>query len=126
MTAQLAPHFSWPGYRPRLRPVRHSEVGQGHTVGMEQAQHVMVGAHQERNGVRIRGVVGQEGGVHVPVWRDQRQASDLVVQFHGYVAYRRFGGEQPVRVRQRLRLESVHHRKLPRKDVEKNYRRGPG
>ena len=65
MTAQLTPHLSRLGDGPGLRAVGHAQLRQGHTVGVEQADDIVVGPDQEGNRVRVWLVVGQDGRVHV-------------------------------------------------------------
>ena len=87
MAAKLAPHLAGRG-NPALRLGQgmYAQVGERHPLRVKQAEHVVVGAHQQGNGVGVRFVAGEHSGVDVAVRRDEREASDLLVKRCSYFA----------------------------------------
>ena len=82
-------------------------------MGVEQAEDIVVGPHQEGDRVRVWLVVGQDGRVHVTMRRNERETGHQPVEFYRQFAYRRLRREQPVGVRERLGRGICHHGKLP-------------
>jgi hypothetical protein len=87
MAAKLAPDLAGRG-NPALRlgQGRQAQVGERHPLGMKQAEHVVIGPHQQGNGVGIRFVSGEHRGVDVTMRRDERETSDLLVKRCSYFA----------------------------------------
>jgi hypothetical protein len=87
MVAQLTPHLArYSNLVLRLGQRVHAQVGERDTVPVKEAKHVVVGAHQERNGIDIRFVAGEHRRVDVAVRRDEGEARNLLVQRSGYLA----------------------------------------
>ena len=55
---------------------------------MKEAEHVVVGPHQQGNGVGVRFVAGEHRGVDVAVRRNEREPSHLLVKRRGYPCVR--------------------------------------
>lgn len=76
----------------------HVEVGEVHAVGVQQPGHVVVRADEQFRGIRERGVVRDDPGIHVPVRRDDRQVLDLLQKVAGDAPGARVSRQQSVRV----------------------------
>lgn len=88
----------------------HAQIGQRYPLRVKQAEHVVVGPHQQGNGIGVRFVAGKHRGVDVAVRRNEREPSDLLVKRSGYLAHRRFDREEAVWVRERSLPAIFHYR----------------
>jgi hypothetical protein len=81
MAAELPPHlagFSNPVLR--LGQRMHAQVGETDALPVKETEDVVVGSHQERNGIGIRFVAGEHRCVDVAVRRDERESGDPLVK----------------------------------------------
>jgi hypothetical protein len=120
------------GHRAGFARGAETEVGKGGSVGVQEAQDVMVGPHQELDRAWVRPVLGQDGGVDVTMGRYQRELGHLPVKVESQLSQRRLGGQQPVGVREHRVRANGHPQTVPhpspvasRRD-ETGYSSGPG